>query len=62
MPTIALRGLDPAAQYRVETMDGVPLPATIPASASGAYWMNHGLDVTLQGDFQGMGFILTRTH
>ena len=62
MPTIALRGLDPTAQYRVETMDGALLPATIPASASGAYWMNHGLDVTLQGDFQGMGFILTRTR
>lgn len=60
MPTIALRGLDPDAQYRIETMDGVPIPLTIPATATGAYWMNHGVDVTLQGDFQGIGFILTR--
>jgi alpha-galactosidase len=60
MPTITLRGLDGDAPYRIETMDGVALPATIPAQASGAYWMNHGVDVTLTGDMQGAGFILTR--
>lgn len=62
MPTIALRGLDPDAQYRIETMDGGILPVTIPPRATGAYWMNHGVDVTLQGDFQGVGFILTKAH
>ncbi len=62
MPAIALAGLDPDAQYRIETMDGTPLPVTIPAEASGAYWMNHGVDVTLIGDFQGVGLILTRTR
>ena len=61
MPTINLTGLDPEATYRIETMEGTPLPATIPASATGAYWMNHGVDVTLRGDFQGMGFVLSRT-
>ena len=61
MPTINLAGLDAEATYRIETMEGTPLPATIPASATGAYWMNHGVDVTLRGDFQGMGFILSRT-
>ncbi|MBB4153930.1 alpha-galactosidase [Sphingomonas jinjuensis] len=60
MPTIALTGLDPDAYYRIETMEGTPLPATIPARATGAYWMNHGVDVTLRGDFVGVGFILTR--
>lgn len=60
MPTIALRGLDPMAQYQIEAMDGTALPATIPPQASGAYWMNHGVDLTLRGDFQGVGMILTR--
>lgn len=61
MPTIALRGLDPKATYRIETMEGTPLPATVPERASGAYWMNHGIDVTLRGDFVGVGFILTKS-
>ncbi len=60
MAAIALRGLDAEARYRIETMDGQPLPATVPERASGAYWMRHGVDVTLRGDFQGMGFVLTR--
>jgi alpha-galactosidase len=60
MPAIALRGLDPDAQYRVERMDGTTLPPTIPAQAAGAYWMNHGIDIALRGDFQGMGLILSR--
>lgn len=60
MPTIALAGLDPDATYRIEMMDGTALPATIPGRATGAYWMNHGVDVTLRGDFQGVGLILSR--
>ncbi len=60
MPAIALTGLDPDAQYRIESMDGQKLPATVPPVASGGYWMRHGLDVTLRGDFQGVGVILTR--
>ncbi|MDP1028776.1 alpha-galactosidase [Sphingomonas sp. KR1UV-12] len=62
MPTITLRGLDPDARYRIEAMDATPLPATIPPQASGAYWMNHGVDLTLRGDFQGVGMILTRVR
>ncbi|MEH3106865.1 MAG: alpha-galactosidase [Sphingomonas fennica] len=57
---VVLRGLDPAATYRIERMDGAPLAEGTPASASGAYWMGRGLDVPLRGDFQGAGFILTR--
>ena len=60
MPAIALTGLDPEAQYRVESMDGQKLPVTVPSVSSGGYWMRHGLDVTLRGDFQGVGVILTR--
>jgi alpha-galactosidase len=62
MPAIALTGLDPDATYRIESMDGQKLPATVPPSASGAYWMHHGLDVTMRGDMQGVGIILTRTR
>jgi alpha-galactosidase len=62
MPAIALTGLDPDAQYRIESMDGQKLPATVPPAASGAYWMHHGLDVTMRGDMQGVGIILTRTR
>ncbi|MBB3695652.1 alpha-galactosidase [Sphingomonas sp. BK580] len=62
MPTIQLRGLDPDAVYRIEAMDSTPLPATIPARATGAYWMNHGVDITLRGDFVGVGMILTRVR
>ncbi|KAB7644880.1 alpha-galactosidase [Polymorphobacter fuscus] len=57
---IRLQGLDPAARYRIERMDGAALPEGVPAVASGAYWMGRGLDVPLRGDFQGAGFILTR--
>ena len=60
MPAIALKGLDPKANYRIESMAAEPLPATVPQVASGAYWMHHGLDVTMRGDFQGVGIILTR--
>lgn len=62
MPAIALAGLEPDASYRIESMDGQTLPATVPLVASGAYWMHHGLDVTMRGDFQGAGIILTRTR
>lgn len=58
---VRLRGLDPAASYRIERMDGGALPAGTPTTASGDYWMGRGLDVPLRGDFQGAGFILTRT-
>ena len=57
---IRLAGLDPQARYRIERMDGEALGPGSPAVASGAYWMGRGLDVPLQGDFQGAGFILTR--
>ena len=35
------------------------LPGT-PASASGAWWMHHGIQLDLRGDFQGAAFQLDR--
>jgi len=50
-PTVYLRGLDPAAVYRVKRIDG---KLTDPQeSLSGGYLMNHGLNFNLEGDFDG---------
>ena len=40
--------------FRGEAAEGTP------AEASGAWWMNHRIDVALSGDFQGMAFRLDR--
>ena len=56
-PTVKLRGLDPARQYRLGTIRGAKAEGA-PELASGAYWMSHGLDVVLRGDFQAAGFVL----
>jgi len=56
-PRIYLRGLDENSTYSIEAFSG-KLPPNTPASASGAYWMHHGIDVDLRGDFQSTGFIL----
>jgi alpha-galactosidase len=58
-PRIYLRGLEPAARYHVTALDG-QLARDTPAEASGAWWMQHGLDVNLQGDFQAAAFELRR--
>ena len=42
-PLLKLKGLDPAANYALSSIEGKTLPGT-PQSASGAWWMNHGLD------------------
>ena len=56
-PLIQLRGLDPAATYAVRAISGKAAPGT-PAHASGAYWMGHGLQAALNGDFQAAAFVL----
>lgn len=58
-PRLYLRGLDANAVYRIAAMDG-RLAADTPAEASGAYWMEHGVDVELRGDFQAAAFTLER--
>ncbi len=52
-PTLKLRGLDPAAEYALSSIEGKVREGT-PSVASGAWWMNHGLDFdpSFRGDFQ----------
>jgi alpha-galactosidase len=58
-PRLYLRGLEADAVYRVEAMDS-KLAADTPAQASGAWWMQHGIDLQLMGDFQAAAFTLER--
>jgi alpha-galactosidase len=58
-PRIYLRGLDPSAHYRFHVLDGHAVSET-PASASGAWWMNAGVQLILSGDFQASAFTLQR--
>jgi alpha-galactosidase len=54
-----LLGLDPSAMYRLSTIEGKTGDGT-PGEASGAWWMNHGVDIELHGDFQGAAFRLDK--
>ncbi|HKT30117.1 alpha-galactosidase [Dyella sp.] len=58
-PTVRLQGLDPDARYRVHVLQGT-LAAHTPTVASGAYWMNMGIDVLMHGDFQGTAITFDR--
>ncbi len=51
------QGLDLTATYRVSILGGGALPDGVPARASGAYWMEHGLRAPLKGDFVGVAFV-----
>ena len=54
-----LKGLDQDAVYRISAISGHAMTST-PTQATGSYWMNHGFDVDLNGDFQAAAFVLTR--
>jgi len=56
-PRIYLRGLKAEAMYTIHPLDG-KLSDDAPTLASGAYWMQHGVDVDLTGDFQAAAFEL----
>ncbi|WP_345945092.1 alpha-galactosidase [Granulicella sp. dw_53] len=56
-PRIYLRGLKADVTYRIKALDG-KLSTGSPAVASGAFWMQHGVDVDLRGDFQAAAFTL----
>ena len=56
-PRLYLRGLKPDDMYRIAAFDG-KLSAGSPAVASGAFWMQHGVDLDLRGDFQAAAFTL----
>ena len=49
-PRLQLLGLDPKATYALGSIEGKAAEGT-PAEASGAWWMNHGIEVALRGDF-----------
>jgi alpha-galactosidase len=52
-PVIQVTGLDAQTQYRVKSVGG----DAAGESQSGAYWMGHGVDVSMTGDFQAKGLI-----
>ena len=60
-PRLKLEGLDPDASYTLTPIEGKAAPDT-PATASGAWWMNHGIDMDggFRGDFQAAAFRLDR--
>jgi alpha-galactosidase len=60
-PGIFLRGLDAEAEYRVHWISGKALGGA-PETASGEYWMHHGVDLDLAGDFQAAAFRLDRVE
>ena len=55
LPRIVLTGLDPAKRYRVRAIDAAP--AADDPVQSGAFWMAHGIDLPMKGDFQAAGRI-----
>jgi len=60
-PRLKLQGLDPTAEYALSPIEGKPHTGT-PSVASGAWWMNHGLnlDDSFRGDFQAAAFRLDK--
>jgi alpha-galactosidase len=58
-PRVYLRGLDASAQYSMSPIAGKAAKDT-PQTASGAYWMQHGFDPELVGDFQAAAFKLEK--
>jgi alpha-galactosidase len=60
-PRIFLRGLKSDTRYRITAFAGKLAPDT-PTVASGAFWMQHGVDVELRGDFQAAAFTLEKAN
>ena len=60
-PILKLKGLDPEGQYTLTSIEG-KASASASQTASGAYWMNHGLEMDegFRGDFQAAAFSLDR--
>jgi alpha-galactosidase len=60
-PRLKLQGLDPKSNYALSSIEGGAEKGT-PETASGAWWMNHGLDMRagFKGDFQAAAFRLDR--
>ncbi len=60
-PHLKLKGLDPKASYAITSIEGAVGKGT-PTTATGAWWMNHGLDMSddFKGDFRASAFRLDR--
>jgi alpha-galactosidase len=58
-PTLVLHGLDSRAHYRYRSIHG-KVAADTPAVASGAYWMNRGIDLDLRGDLDAAAVVFDR--
>jgi len=58
-PRLYLRGLNPSEKYKLRAISGKASSDT-PEIASGAYWMGHGLDLILHGDYDAASFELER--
>jgi alpha-galactosidase len=58
-PSLELQGLDPGAEYKLSFIEGKARSDT-PAIASGAWWMRHGINLDLRGDFRAATFQLDR--
>jgi alpha-galactosidase len=60
-PRLKLKGLDPKTEYALTPIEGAARKET-PAAASGAWWMNHGIDMSedFRGDFQAAAFRLDK--
>ena len=61
MPTLFPQGLDAKGEYRVRSVYG-KMQAGAPEQATGAYWMGHGMDVALTGDFDAASFVLEKMN
>ena len=59
VPSIFLLGLDRNAIYSVRPIFG-HLSGDAPQTASGAFWMGHGIDADLKGDYDAAAFIFER--
>jgi alpha-galactosidase len=60
VPTVRLRGLDPRAMYRIESIDG-KLAEKQP-QLSGAYLMEAGLNLRLRGDYDATAVVVERVE
>jgi alpha-galactosidase len=58
-PRVFLQGLDSDAVYSVRPIYG-HLSDDAPKTASGAYWMGHGINAILKGDYDAAAFIFER--
>ena len=57
-PLVRLQGLDPKAIYRLRPLD--PKQLRSQQEASGSYWMGHGIQLDLRGDYDSTAVVLER--